>query len=492
MILAIGDTKTIRENYEVYKKAIDAANKAIAVTADKIHQPAQLKLIAAFRTAVLTRATNTEKVYAAAVDGDTKAATQLSTVVGRAARLQALDASEKLVAQLQNLLADASDNIDDQLHRETLAIEILDTVGVLFSIGIALWVSRFLVVRPIRACVTAMGKLAGGDLDLAIHNTGRQDEVGSLARSLQTFQEDARQARALNERSEVEAEVKAERALRLNALATEFEHAASELVQTVAATAGELDNAARSMTGTAARTTQQAISVSENASEASSNVQAVAAAAEQLAASIAEITRKVSQSTAVSAQAAEDVSRTRAVVTALIDNATSIGEVVRLIADIAGQTNMLALNATIEAARAGDAGKGFAVVASEVKSLAAQTARATEGIGRQVADIQTSTRHVVASIEAIGATIVVVNEISGSIAEAVESQEAATHEIARSVQLVASGTEQVSGAIGSVRVGADATGSTANQVERAASRLSADAERLRNEVVVFINGVRAA
>ena len=221
-------------------------------------------------------------------------------------------------------------------------------------------------------------------------------------------------------------------------------------------------------------------------------MQAVAAAAEELSASIGEISRQVSQSSEITGQAVVDARRTDAIVRALAEGAERIGHVVGLIISIAGQTNLLALNATIEAARAGDAGKGFAVVASEVKSLAQQTAKATEEIGTQVGQIQSATKEAVEAIRVITGTIEEVSSIAVSIAAAVEEQGAATAEIARSVQQTAQSARDVTVNIGDVSQAATNTGTAADQVLDAATDLSRQAERLTSEVDGFITEVRAA
>jgi len=176
----------------------------------------------------------------------------------------------------------------------------------------------------------------------------------------------------------------------------------------------------------------------------------------------------------------------------LADGAQKIGEVVGLISSIAGQTNLLALNATIEAARAGDAGKGFAVVASEVKSLATQTAKATENISQQIAQIQAATKVAVDSIGGIGRTIGEISNIAAAVAAAVEEQGSATQEIARNVHQAAIGTQEVTSNIAGVSQGASSTGSAATQVLGAAGELSQRAEQLRQEVGEYIAGVKAA
>jgi methyl-accepting chemotaxis protein len=283
-----------------------------------------------------------------------------------------------------------------------------------------------------------------------------------------------------------------ERGQKVDKLTATFETKVGELVSIVASAATQLRATSESMAATAGQTTDQAALVATAATQTSGNVQNVASAAEQLSSSIAEISRQVGQSAAVASEAVQTARRTDGVVRALADGAQRIGDVVKLISDIAGQTNLLALNATIEAARAGEAGRGFAVVASEVKSLATQTAKATDDIGRQIMQIQDATKEAVGSIHAISETIDQINEIAAAIAAAVEEQGAATQEIARNVQQVAAGTEQVTTSIGGVSQGASLTGASASEVLGAADELSRQAEVLRTEIGHFITDVKAA
>jgi methyl-accepting chemotaxis protein len=218
----------------------------------------------------------------------------------------------------------------------------------------------------------------------------------------------------------------------------------------------------------------------------------VASAAEELSASVAEIGRQVESSTQMSGKAVEEAADTDQTVQSLASSAQKIGEVLKLISDIAAQTNLLALNATIEAARAGEAGKGFAVVASEVKSLATQTAKATDEISGQIGTIQSTTTDAVAAIKRIGGTIGEMNKIATTIASAVEEQGAATQEIARNVQEASKGTTEVSSNIAGVSQAAGQTGAAATQVLGAAGDLSTQAETLRNEVDRFLVSIRAA
>jgi methyl-accepting chemotaxis protein len=246
------------------------------------------------------------------------------------------------------------------------------------------------------------------------------------------------------------------------------------------------------MSATAEETERQSTAVAAASDQATANVQTVAAASEELSGSIAEIGRQVADSARIAGLAVEEANRTNGQVTALSEAAQKVGDVIRMINDIASQTNLLALNATIEAARAGEAGKGFAVVASEVKSLANQTARATEEIASQIEAIQAATTDTVEAIQRIGGTIGQISEISATIAAAVEQQGAATQEIARNVTEAATGTADVSSNIATVTRAAGETGAAASQVLSAAGELSQQGETLSAEVARFLQNIRAA
>jgi len=365
---------------------------------------------------------------------------------------------------------------------------VLSAVLVMVS---AVWLNRNVTFRVVRLA-GVMRQLAKRDYVFDLPCALRADEIGDMARAIDECRDGLKAADAAAAEQAAEQALKVQRATSLERLTQAFEAKAGEMVGQVSASASQLQATAETMTHTADETRQQATNVAAAAEEASTNVQTVASAAEELAASIAEISRQLAQSARVAGKAQEDAKRTDEVVKALADGAQKIGDVVGLISSIAGQTNLLALNATIEAARAGDSGKGFAVVASEVKSLATQTAKATENISQQIAQIQAATKVAVDSIGAIGLTIGEISQIAATVAASVEEQGSATQEIARNVQQAAIGTQQVTSNIAGVSQGADSTGSAANEVLGNAGELAHRAEQLREEVGQFIAGVKAA
>ena len=348
------------------------------------------------------------------------------------------------------------------------------------------------VSTPIQRITEAMKRLAGHDLATEITGLGRQDEIGAMAAAVQIFKDSMITAERLSEEQRHEQMLKEQRAARIEAINATFDTQASEALNFLASAATELRATAGGMSNNADLASKQAGAVAAAAEEASTNVQTVAAATEELSSSIQEIARQVVQSSTIAGQAVQEAASTGGTMQTLSEAAQKIGEVVRLINDIAGQTNLLALNATIEAARAGEAGKGFAVVASEVKNLATQTARATEDISAQVAAMQSSTGNAVAAIERIDQTIGRMNEISTSIAAAMEQQGAATQEIARNVQEAARGTTEVSSNITGLNQSVEETGAASVEVLGAADELGQQAEQLRARVGTFLADIRSA
>jgi methyl-accepting chemotaxis protein len=278
----------------------------------------------------------------------------------------------------------------------------------------------------------------------------------------------------------------------MEGLAGAFEQNVLGIVESVAAAATELETTAQTMAQTAEHTSEKSTTVSAAAEEATANVSVVATAAEEMGSSVSEIAQQVSHSTEIASKAVERAQTTNDTIESLARAAEKVGEVVNMISDIAEQTNLLALNATIESARAGEAGRGFAVVASEVKSLATQTAKATEDIAGQIQSMQQITGQSVDAISAIRSTIDEMNEVSVAINAAVEEQAAATQEIARNTQEAATGTQDVSRNIVQVLEGANETGAASGNVVDAAGELGKQAETLRSQVEDFLRNIRAA
>jgi methyl-accepting chemotaxis protein len=365
--------------------------------------------------------------------------------------------------------------------------------GVLGVMALLSWLIASDILGALRRLQRRMHEIANGSLDENVGETDRGDEIGRMAETLEMLRQTSLTARTLEaEQAKLKQMSEAEKRNALIALADRFDSSVGQLVGLMASGSTELEATAQSMSGTAARTNDQADIVSTAASQASTRVQTVAAAAEELSSSIAEIARQMAQSAKITTHAVDSARRTDTIVRALADGAQQIEHVVELISTIAGQTNLLALNATIEAARAGDAGRGFAVVATEVKSLAGQTADATKEISTRIAQIQSATREAVDAIQGITATIEEVSAIATTIGSAIEEQGAATAEIARNVTQTAQATREVTTNIGGVSSAAHETGNAAGMVLSAATGLSKQAEQLSGEVTTFLAGVRAA
>jgi methyl-accepting chemotaxis protein len=350
------------------------------------------------------------------------------------------------------------------------------------------------ISRPMIAMCKAMRELAAGNFDVVLPGLGRKDELGEMAGAVEAFKLQAI-AKAERDAAAHEAERRASseaRRAELIRFADDFETAVGAIVSNVSASAAQLEAAAGTLTRTAEITEDLSGQVAGASEQASKNMQAVAAATEELSQSVDEIGRRVRESNRIAEGAVKQAGETDARIGKLTRAAQQIGDVVKLITAIAEQTNLLALNATIEAARAGEAGRGFAVVAAEVKSLANQTAKATDEISSHIAGMQDATQESVTAIKEIGGTIGQISTIASSIASAVQQQSSATQEIARSVQSVAQGTQEVAGNITKVNRGATETGSASDEVLNSARSLSTESTRLRQELDRFMTTIRAA
>jgi methyl-accepting chemotaxis protein len=349
------------------------------------------------------------------------------------------------------------------------------------------------ITRPLSSVTATLTALADGRLDVDIDCDERADEIGEIARTVAVFKSNATERKRLREQQAADAAAANDRRkAELKSFVDEFQTSVGGMIDKVMNSSGDLERVARQLTETA-RTTADLSGLSASASgTASEHVRAAATASDELSSSISEISRRVQESNGIAAEAVKQAAATDQRITELSEAGARIGDVVKLITTIAEQTNLLALNATIEAARAGDAGRGFAVVAQEVKSLAGQTAKATEEISSQIANMQLATQDSVGAIKAIGETIERISGIANSISAAVEQQRGATQNIAHSVRAAASGTADVAVNTGDAAKGARETGETSRRMFASAQALSGESLHLKAEVEKFLDGVRAA
>ncbi|MGY4308084.1 methyl-accepting chemotaxis protein [Bradyrhizobium sp. USDA 4369] len=382
--------------------------------------------------------------------------------------------------------------LDAMLSQVMQTMMVAAGIAALLVLGLTMLAVRR-VTKPLTAVTEALTAIADGREDIEIRSDDRTDEIGEIARSLVFFRSAASERRRMREEQAAAAAAAVEqRKTELQCFVNSFQASIGGIIENVLTSASEFEREARQLTE-AARTTADLSGQSAGASEtASEHVHTAAAASDELSGSIAEIIRRVQESNAIAAEAVNQATATDQRIKELSDAGNRIGDVVKLITSIAEQTNLLALNATIEAARAGDAGRGFAVVAQEVKTLAGQTANATEEISSQIANMQTVTQESVDAIKAIGATIERINEIAASISAAVEQQRAATQNITQSVRSAASGTAEVVNNIRSAARGAGETGESSNRMFTSAQALSGESLRLKAEVQKFLDNMQAA
>jgi len=414
-----------------------------------------------------------------------------------------LDETRKLNVGLGISVQQLVDGVQSETNASTwqarqqisYATVIMLALGAATLIGSILFVWLYVggsILRRIGSLQRSMQLLSEGDLESEIYRSSQHDEIAEMSHALHVFRESMIEGRALSAEQDKDRSAKAERATRMEARIVEFETAVRAALDNLQRSANSMQATAQSMSATADQSSALVSAVASAAEETSANVQTVSSGTEELSSSIAEIGRQVVTSAQIAGKAVDEAGATDATMHGLADNASRINVVVDLIQVIASQTNLLALNATIEAARAGEAGRGFAVVASEVKSLANQTAKATDEIRSQIASMQQVTTSAVSAIRNIGQTIGEINDVTTAIAAAVEEQGAATREIARNIQHAAGGTAEVSSNIIGVSTASAEAGRSASEVLSASDELRREADMLRSEIDAFLSNIRAA
>ncbi|MGE5515534.1 MAG: methyl-accepting chemotaxis protein [Bacteroidota bacterium] len=460
---------------------VDRARVLIARTATLVQAAGLDDLAAAVR--------DYGQSYEALIARNVDLTEHMTAQVATGERMSALTADLKRAAEQRQ--TQVREQVKTAESRARLQVLLLSLAAVAVGCCLA-WVSGRSISRPVRELTAAMGQLAQGQLEVAVTGADRGDEIGAMARALAVFKDNAKAVAQLREQqSRAAAQSEAERRAAMAQLADTFHASVASVVGAVSQAAADMQGAAQDMRTVTNRAASTGDAVAAASAEASANVQTVAAAAEELAASIAEIGREAAQANSISAEAVAEAEGTSQLIGGLAQSVGRIDEVVAMITAIASQTNLLALNATIEAARAGEAGKGFAVVANEVKALATQTAKATEEISRQIEQVQQATDRAVGAVSAISGTIVKVNEISATIAAAVEQQRAATEEIAHNVDSAANSSGTVNTSISGLRDDVRHTGTRADGVLDSAARLSGQARVLEDEVERFLAQVRS-
>lgn len=380
-------------------------------------------------------------------------------------------------------------DVTSTISRNGFSLYVLSGAILLTGVVLSLLLARS-ITGPVARMTAALRRLAAGDRGLEIPDTGRRDEIGEMAKAAQVFKENAIEVDRMNDEKAAGEAARAHRQDKIDTYTQEFGNSVVRVMADLGAAATAMHQASATVTEAVHGVQSEASATAKSADQSSQDLTSVAAAFEQLTASVDEIARQVAASAQVTQQAVARVDGSQDIMRGLTEATTQIGQVVRLISDIAAQTNLLALNATIEAARAGDAGKGFAVVAGEVKALAAQTARATADISTQISAIRGAAGEAVSAMTDIGTMVGKIDGVAAAIASAVQQQSATTRAVVTNIHAVSAATSGAAGAMAVVVGAANAATAASTSVTRTADDITGQADNLRQRVQTFLEAVR--
>jgi methyl-accepting chemotaxis protein len=394
-------------------------------------------------------------------------------------------AADTLQAERQRMTRETHQRLVRDLRNNA----VIGALAALTALALAIAAAR-LISRPLVAITAAMGRLAAGDRAVDVPGADRRDEVGAMAAALRVFRDNLAHADRLAAEQACERAAKERRQAAMDRHTQDFGMSVASVMSSLAAAAETMRSCARTMAEAASGVREQAGGTAVSAEKSSSQLAMAASAIEEMTSSVAEISRQVAAASQVAREAVGRAGASQRTLKGLDEATSRIGDVVRLIRDIAGRTNLLALNATIEAARAGEAGRGFSVVAGEVKALATQTGSATQEIGGQIEAVRSATEGAIAAMADVATIIGRLDEVTAVIAAAVEEQSATTREMAANLQAVAEAGGQTTAAMKLVVSVSDEAGAVSGQVQEAAGSVGQEAERLRAEVDHFLGAVR--
>ncbi len=488
MLLASG--KSVATFAKANDTAIIAASSRLDRLANMSGPAEERDLVAAFQKAFDVRAALSKRVIEAMAAGDRDQAIQLSQDDGDRSSKDAFAISKDLTAAERQAMLAARDDAVERSAASRLVLLLGSVGGLGLALGMLLWIAVWQVARPLKRITAVISRIAAGDLTVEVDATDRKDEVGVLVSSLQVFKTNMIENQRLATEQKAEQSCKEFRQAAMQTHTEDFGTAVSGVMAILGQSASRMQTAANEMSEAARSMRDRTSSAVEGANTSARDLNSMAVAAEEMAASIKEISRQVSRVTTAVGNAVDRASETDKKVAGLTDAADEIGDLVRLIADIAGQTNLLAQNATIEAARAEEAGTGFAVVAGAAKTLATQTAQATDQIGAQIVAIRASTGQAVDAVRQVVLAIGQVAEVATAIAAAVEQQAAATQEISASVRSVTHATNDAANAMEQVLTIAGQTDTVSDSVLSMANEVGQTADTLRIEVNDFLSAMK--